>query len=152
MSQWGTSNEYLQHMFLWRNKKNINTIVLKKASYHWFWIYFSAFCILFDLHLFGFVCFLFLLVSGKSCGLRLWPSPLPGFFSCPFCLISHTVLLMNIHIFLVKNKAIFCYSFYCWNPETKKPMHRELGFIRMKPGTKEVAFMIAQNSGTSLCF
>ena len=29
---------------------------------------------LFDLRLFGFVCFLFLLVSGKSCGLWLWHS------------------------------------------------------------------------------
>ena len=29
---------------------------------------------LFDLRLFGFVCFLFLLVSGKGCGLCLWNS------------------------------------------------------------------------------
>ena len=29
---------------------------------------------LFDLRLFGFVCFLFLLVSEKGCGLRLWHS------------------------------------------------------------------------------
>ena len=29
---------------------------------------------LFDLRLFGFVCFLFLLVSGKGCGLQLWHS------------------------------------------------------------------------------
>ena len=29
---------------------------------------------LFDLRLFGFVCFLFLLVSGKGCGLLLWHS------------------------------------------------------------------------------
>ena len=29
---------------------------------------------LFDLRLFGFVCFLFLLVSGKGCGLYLWHS------------------------------------------------------------------------------
>ena len=29
---------------------------------------------LFDLCLFGFVCFLFLLASGKDCGLRLWHS------------------------------------------------------------------------------
>ena len=27
----GTSNEYPQHMFLWRNKKNINTFGLKKV-------------------------------------------------------------------------------------------------------------------------
>ena len=29
---------------------------------------------LFDVRLFGFVCFLFLLVSGKGCGLWLWLS------------------------------------------------------------------------------
>ena len=29
---------------------------------------------LFDLSLFGFVCYLFLLVSGKGCGLLLWYS------------------------------------------------------------------------------
>ena len=27
----GTSNEYPQHIFSWRNKKNINTFGLKKA-------------------------------------------------------------------------------------------------------------------------
>ena len=27
----GASNEYPQHMFLWTNKKNINTFGLKKA-------------------------------------------------------------------------------------------------------------------------
>ena len=39
---------------------------------------------LFDLRLFGFVCFLFLLVSGKGCGLWLWHSldfSLTPFFS-----------------------------------------------------------------------
>ena len=36
---------------------------------------------LFDLRLFGFVCFLFLLVSGKGCGLQA----LPGLFSYLFC-------------------------------------------------------------------
>ena len=29
----GASNEYPQHKFLWRNKKNANTSGLKKASY-----------------------------------------------------------------------------------------------------------------------
>ena len=28
----GASNEYPQHMFSWRNKKNINTFELKKSS------------------------------------------------------------------------------------------------------------------------
>ena len=41
----------------------------------------------FDLRLFGFVCFLFLLVSGKGCGLGVWEGlrfvivALPGLFS-----------------------------------------------------------------------
>ena len=30
---WGASNEYQQHMFLWRNKKNINTFGLKKKKH-----------------------------------------------------------------------------------------------------------------------
>ena len=35
----GASNEYLQHMFLWRNKKNINTFWLKKkAAYQELWV------------------------------------------------------------------------------------------------------------------
>ena len=29
----GTPNEYPQHTFLWRNKKNIGTFWLKKAPY-----------------------------------------------------------------------------------------------------------------------
>ena len=29
--QWGTSNEYLQLMFSWRNKKNISTFGMKKV-------------------------------------------------------------------------------------------------------------------------
>ena len=33
----GASNEYPQHMFSWRNKKNINTFGLKKASYQELW-------------------------------------------------------------------------------------------------------------------
>ena len=31
--QCGTSNEYPQHMFLWRNKENISTFYLKKVPY-----------------------------------------------------------------------------------------------------------------------
>ncbi|XP_038672814.1 THAP domain-containing protein 4 isoform X1 [Scyliorhinus canicula] len=38
-------------------------------------------------------------------------------------------------------------SFNGFNPETKKPMHRECGFIRIKPGTNKVAFISAQNTG-----
>ncbi|XP_051873239.1 THAP domain-containing protein 4 isoform X1 [Pristis pectinata] len=38
-------------------------------------------------------------------------------------------------------------SFNGFNPETRKPMHRECGFIRIKPGTNKVAFISAQNTG-----
>ncbi|KAM9316111.1 peroxynitrite isomerase THAP4 [Gastrophryne carolinensis] len=38
---------------------------------------------------------------------------------------------------------MFCAS----HPETSKPMHRECGFIRLKPGTNQVAFICAQNTG-----
>ncbi|KAJ3594955.1 hypothetical protein NHX12_004260 [Muraenolepis orangiensis] len=37
--------------------------------------------------------------------------------------------------------------FNAFHAETKKPLHRECGFIRMQPGTNRVAFIIAQNSG-----
>ena len=33
MPQWGTSNEYPQHMFLWRNKKYIYLLLSLKQSY-----------------------------------------------------------------------------------------------------------------------
>ena len=37
--RWGASNEYQQHLFLWRNKKNINIFGLKKkASYQELWL------------------------------------------------------------------------------------------------------------------
>ena len=50
---------------------------------------------LFDLRLLGFVCFLFLLVSGKGCGLWLWHSLN---FSLTFCFLleSHGVLNNNV--------------------------------------------------------
>ncbi|XP_073437283.1 peroxynitrite isomerase THAP4 isoform X3 [Dendrobates tinctorius] len=39
------------------------------------------------------------------------------------------------------------FTFCSSNPETGKPMHRECGFIRVKPGTNHVAFICAQNFG-----
>ena len=35
--RWGASNEYPQHMFLLRNKKNISTFLLKKMHYLEIW-------------------------------------------------------------------------------------------------------------------
>ncbi|XP_071798233.1 uncharacterized protein [Asterias amurensis] len=34
-----------------------------------------------------------------------------------------------------------------WDSKSSKPLHRESGFIRIKPGTKEVAYICAQNIG-----
>ncbi|XP_072263921.1 peroxynitrite isomerase THAP4 isoform X2 [Pyxicephalus adspersus] len=39
------------------------------------------------------------------------------------------------------------FTFCASNPETGKPLHRECGFIRVKPGTNQVAFVCAQNTG-----
>lgn len=38
--------------------------------------------------------------------------------------------------------------FNAFHPDTHKPMHRECGFIRLKPDTNKVAFVSAQNTGT----
>lgn len=39
--------------------------------------------------------------------------------------------------------------FNAFHPDTRKPMHRECGFIRLEPDTNKVAFVSAQNTGTS---
>lgn len=38
--------------------------------------------------------------------------------------------------------------FNAFHPDTRKPMHRECGFIRLEPDTNKVAFVSAQNTGT----
>ncbi|XP_068425832.1 peroxynitrite isomerase THAP4 isoform X1 [Clinocottus analis] len=48
-------------------------------------------------------------------------------------------------------QPVINFTFNAFHAETKKPMHREVGFIRMQPGTNRVAFMIAQNSGSCVC-
>ncbi len=44
-----------------------------------------------------------------------------------------------------------CLFFPCsseaWDTKSSKPLHRESGFFRIKPGTKEVAYICAQNIG-----
>ncbi|KAM9791895.1 peroxynitrite isomerase THAP4 [Syngnathus typhle] len=39
------------------------------------------------------------------------------------------------------------FSFNAFHADSKKPLHRECGFIRMQPGSNKVAFIVAQNSG-----
>ncbi|XP_033760333.1 THAP domain-containing protein 4-like [Pecten maximus] len=41
------------------------------------------------------------------------------------------------------------FSFFSSHSKTKKPLHRELGFIRFKPGTNQCALLIAHNLGVS---
>jgi len=41
------------------------------------------------------------------------------------------------------------FALYSFNATTKAPMHREIGFLRIKPGTNVVAFFSAHNMGLS---
>jgi len=41
------------------------------------------------------------------------------------------------------------FTLYSFNATTQAPMHREIGFIRIKPGTSVVAFFSAHNMGLS---
>ena len=56
---------------VWEGLLFVIVALLGLFSYLFFLVLFVR---LFDLCLFGFVCFLFLLVSGKGCGLLLWHS------------------------------------------------------------------------------
>ncbi|KAL0852873.1 hypothetical protein ABMA27_012666 [Loxostege sticticalis] len=48
-------------------------------------------------------------------------------------------------------QPMFNYMSKSSNPETQAPMHQERGFLRIKPGTNELAFMVGHNFGlTSL--
>ena len=40
------------------------------------------------------------------------------------------------------------YQSCSWHPEMKCPMHLETGFLKIKPGTSEVSFILAHNFGT----
>ncbi|KAK0066452.1 mastermind-like protein 2 [Biomphalaria pfeifferi] len=44
-------------------------------------------------------------------------------------------------------KPMIEYKFYSWKPENKMQLHRETGFIRIKPETNHIAFMAAHNLG-----
>ncbi|KAJ8924185.1 hypothetical protein NQ315_006976 [Exocentrus adspersus] len=53
-------------------------------------------------------------------------------------------------------QPVLNYSSLSWHPIKLNPMHLESGFLRVKPGTNQVSFMVAHNFGlTSLeegCF
>ncbi|XP_043852253.1 peroxynitrite isomerase THAP4 isoform X1 [Dromiciops gliroides] len=54
--------------------------------------------------------------------------------------------LEEVHITHV-GQPMLNFSFNAFHPDTKKPMHRECGFIRLKPNSNKVAFVSAQNTG-----
>ena len=58
-----------------------------------FWVFFIR---LFALRLFAFVCFLFLLVSGKGCGFGLWH--FLDFFSSLFCIVFKSYIVCEKEI------------------------------------------------------
>ncbi|XP_046975436.1 peroxynitrite isomerase THAP4-like [Vanessa cardui] len=53
--------------------------------------------------------------------------------------------------FICIGQPMFNYTSISRHPETKKPMHQERGFLRINPGTHDLAFLISHNFGlTSL--
>uniref|UniRef100_A0A7N5KDN2 Serine/threonine kinase 25 n=1 Tax=Ailuropoda melanoleuca TaxID=9646 RepID=A0A7N5KDN2_AILME len=44
-------------------------------------------------------------------------------------------------------QPVLNFSFNAFHLDTRRPMHRECGFIRLKPDTNKVAFISAQNTG-----
>ncbi|XP_037705979.1 peroxynitrite isomerase THAP4 isoform X1 [Choloepus didactylus] len=44
-------------------------------------------------------------------------------------------------------QPMLSFSFSAFHADTKRPMHRECGFIRLQPDTNKVAFVSAQNTG-----
>lgn len=76
--------------------------------------------------------------------LGTWESDEPGEGCFPTIKpFRYTEILHFSHV----GQPVINFMFNAFQAETKKPLHRECGFIRMQPGTNKVAFMIAQNSG-----
>lgn len=49
--------------------------------------------------------------------------------------------------FFSLGQPLLNYCSYSWHPERGAAMHLESGFLRIKPGTNQVAFMVAHNFG-----
>ncbi|XP_028328116.1 peroxynitrite isomerase THAP4 [Gouania willdenowi] len=76
--------------------------------------------------------------------LGTWESDEPGEGCFPTILpFRYNETLNFSHV----GQPVINFMFSAFHAETKKPLHRETGFIRMEPGTNRVAFIIAQNSG-----
>ncbi|KAK3531430.1 hypothetical protein QTP70_020518 [Hemibagrus guttatus] len=76
--------------------------------------------------------------------LGTWESDEPGQVSFPTIKPSlyHETLYFT-HV----GQPVINFMFNACHAESKKPLHRETGFIRIQAGTNKVAFIIAQNSG-----
>ncbi|KAG9343566.1 hypothetical protein JZ751_013735 [Albula glossodonta] len=73
-----------------------------------------------------------------------WESDEPGegsFPTIPPFRYSETLHFTHV------GQPVINFMFNAFHAESKKPLHRECGFIRLQPGTNRVAFIIAQNSG-----
>ncbi|KAM7043684.1 PREDICTED: THAP domain-containing protein 4 isoform X1 [Sturnus vulgaris] len=76
--------------------------------------------------------------------LGTWLSDPPGDVTFPT--MKPFQYLEEVHISHV-GQPMLNFSFNAFHPDTRKPMHRECGFIRLKPDTNKVAFISAQNTG-----
>ncbi|KAM5229424.1 peroxynitrite isomerase THAP4 [Ctenodactylus gundi] len=83
-------------------------------------------------------------VEPLSWMLGTWLSDPPGAGTFPT--LQPFQYLEEVHISHV-GQPMLNFSFNSFHPDTHKPMHRECGFIRLKPDTNKVAFVSAQNTG-----
>ncbi|XP_062050348.1 peroxynitrite isomerase THAP4 isoform X1 [Lepus europaeus] len=83
-------------------------------------------------------------VEPLSWMLGTWLSDPPGAGTFPT--LPPFQYLEEVHISHV-GQPMLNFSFNSFHPDTRKPMHRECGFIRLKPDTNKVAFVSAQNTG-----
>lgn len=83
-------------------------------------------------------------VEPLSWMLGTWLSDPPGVGTFPT--LQPFQYLEEVHISHV-GQPMLNFSFNSFHPDTHKPMHRECGFIRLKPDTNKVAFVSAQNTG-----
>lgn len=49
--------------------------------------------------------------------------------------------------FISIGQPMFNYTAQSWHPESKKPMHRETGFLKIIPGINKVSLVLAHNVG-----
>ncbi|XP_036925167.1 peroxynitrite isomerase THAP4 isoform X1 [Sturnira hondurensis] len=83
-------------------------------------------------------------VKPLSWMLGTWLSDPPGAGTFPT--LQPFQYLEEVHITHV-GQPMLNFSFNAFHPDTRKPMHRECGFIRLEPDTNKVAFVSAQNTG-----